>query len=59
MVSINAGDVEAFYHSNVGDANETLESIKNEDKTTVNFSLYKDGIMKQDLIREPKIAIAQ
>jgi hypothetical protein len=54
--------VEAFFFSsdaNIGDSNETLESIKNEEETSVSFSAYEHGIMKQDLVKEPKIAIAQ
>lgn len=48
IASINADDVEAFYYSSkakIGGLNETLESIKNEDETTVSFSNYEKGIL--------------
>ena len=62
IASINADDTEAFYyspHSKIGDDDETPSSIKDTEKTTVSFSFYDKGIMQQDLVKEPKIAIAQ
>jgi len=64
IVDINTEDIEAFYYSSkaeIGDKNETLESIKPtaKEETTVSFSNYKKGIMEQDLIKESAIAIAQ
>ena len=49
VASINADDIEAFYYSplaKIGDKEETLETIKDEEKTSVGFSGYKKGIMQ-------------
>ena len=48
ITSINTHDIKAFYYSSkahIGDLSETLESIKDEDSTTVSFSDYEGGIL--------------
>ena len=58
VASINVDDKEAFWYSSkarVGFGTETLESLhKDGEKSTVDFSLYHDGILQQDLVKEPK-----